>query len=77
MRTTLDIEDDVLQAAKELAAKEGLTAGEMISRLARKGLYPANIGAVSRIRNGVPMLPERDEIITYEHVQRLIDEEGA
>jgi hypothetical protein len=28
MRTTLDIEDDVLQAAKELAQREGRTAGQ-------------------------------------------------
>lgn len=38
MRTTLDIEDDVLQAAKELARQEGGTAGQVISALARRGL---------------------------------------
>lgn len=38
MRTTLDIEDDVLQAAKELAQREGSTAGQIISLLARRGL---------------------------------------
>ena len=38
MRTTLDIEDDVLQAAKELAQREGGTAGRVISTLARRGL---------------------------------------
>ena len=31
MRTTLDIEDDVLQAAKELAKHEGGTTGQMLS----------------------------------------------
>ena len=77
MRTTLDIEDDVLQAAKELAVKEGATAGAVLSRLARKGLRPTNTEGVSKIRNGVPTLPERNEIITFDHVQRMIDEEGA
>jgi len=46
MRTTLDIEDDVLQAAKELAQRDGGTAGQVISRLARRGLAspPAKSG---------------------------------
>lgn len=38
MRTTLDIDEDVLAAAKELARAEGKTMGEVISDLARKGL---------------------------------------
>jgi len=38
MRTTLDIEDDVLFAAKDLARREKKTAGQVISALARKGL---------------------------------------
>ena len=38
MRTTLDIADDVLQAAKERARREGKTAGEVISDLARRAL---------------------------------------
>ncbi len=38
MRTTLDIDDDVLLAAKELARREGETAGRVLSRLARAGL---------------------------------------
>jgi hypothetical protein len=56
MRTTLDIDDDVLQAAKELAASRGSTAGQILSGLARKALTPAR-GA--RVRNGVPLLPHR------------------
>ena len=36
MRTTLDIADDVLQAAKERARREKKTAGEVISELARR-----------------------------------------
>ena len=38
MRTTLDIDDDILQAAKEIAEIRGSTAGKVISELARKGL---------------------------------------
>lgn len=76
MRTTLDIEADILQAAKEIAAKEKTTAGAVISRLARRGLVPQGSDGEVKIRNGVPMLPRRDEVITLEHVQRLMDEEG-
>jgi Arc/MetJ family transcription regulator len=38
MRTTLDIDDDVLAAAKELARHEGATAGQIVSRLLRRSL---------------------------------------
>jgi hypothetical protein len=38
MRTTLDIDDDVLLAAKELAAIRRTTAGQVISDLARQAL---------------------------------------
>ena len=57
MRTTLDLDEDVLQAAKELAAARGLTAGQAISELARRGL--ATGGRAVRTRNGVPLLPRR------------------
>ena len=56
MRTTLDIDDDVLQAAKELAAAHGKTAGQVVSELARQALSPSHS---HRVRNGVPVLPKR------------------
>ena len=36
MRTTLDIEDDVQAAAKEMASRQRLSAGQLISRLLRE-----------------------------------------
>jgi hypothetical protein len=79
MRTTLDIEDDVLQAAKELAARDGSTAGRVISALARRGLLvPEGKGKVSRsIRGGVPLLPSRGEVVTLDHVRALMEQEGV
>lgn len=56
MRTTLDIDDDVLQAAKELAGARRKTAGQVLSELARQALAPIR---VHRERNGVPVLPRR------------------
>ncbi|HEX9046902.1 MAG TPA: CopG family transcriptional regulator [Verrucomicrobiae bacterium] len=78
MRTTLEIDDDVLQAAKELARREGSTAGQVISRLARRGLsvasnFPKKTPAM---RGGVPLLPSRGEAVTLEHIQQLQDAEG-
>ncbi|HXR06814.1 MAG TPA: hypothetical protein VN765_05760 [Candidatus Acidoferrum sp.] len=79
MRTTLDIEDDVLQAAKELARRDGSTAGQIISNLARRGLAvaAAKPSRISRSRGGVPLLPSRGEVVTLEHVQNLMDKEGV
>ena len=58
MRTTLDLDDDILQAAKELAASRGTTAGRILSELARRALAPTR---ASRVRNGVPVLPRRSK----------------
>lgn len=60
MRTTLAIDDDVLQAAREIAASRGLTIGQVLSQLARKGLdTPRAARAAAHARNGVPVLPRR------------------
>lgn len=56
VRTTLDIDDDLLQAAKELAAVKGQTAGRVVSDLLRQALRSPEAG---RTRNGVPLLPRR------------------
>ena len=79
MRTTLDIEDDVLQAAKELSLREGSTAGQIISALARRGLALPAVGRNRRsaTRGGVPVLASRGEVVTLEQVQRLMDKEGV
>lgn len=46
MRTTLQIDDDVLDAARAIAESEDTSLGAVISRLARCGLTPAQgIGA--------------------------------
>ena len=56
VRTTLDIDDDLLQAVKELAAVRGVTAGQALSALVRQALAPAR---PARTRNGIPVLPRR------------------
>lgn len=74
MRTTLSIQDDVLAAVKELADKEGVTAGEMLSRLARQALQSPAVGP-GAVRHGVPVFPAAGTIVTSERVQQLIEDE--
>jgi hypothetical protein len=74
MRTTLTIDDDVLSAAKELAATENKSVGAVISSLARVALRPAS--PKQRTRNGVPLLAVRPGVprVTSKLVRQLQDE---
>jgi hypothetical protein len=57
MRTTLTIDDNVLAAAKGLAARQNKTVGEVVSALSRQALLPESASA--KVRNGVPLLAVR------------------
>lgn len=74
MRTTLDIDDDVLLAVKELARAQGTSAGRVISDLARKSFHPPV--RKLKYRNGVPLITPLpgDPIVTTEMVNRWLDE---
>jgi hypothetical protein len=71
MRTTLDIDDDVLAAAKELAAAQKSTAGKVISDLVRKALSPP-VEEQPEYRNGFKLLPRTGAIITSEMVEQWL-----
>jgi hypothetical protein len=75
MRTTLTIDDDVLEAARGLAERDEKTVGEVISGLARKALRAPEDFEFDT-RNGVPLLPVRKGamLVTTELVNRLRDE---
>lgn len=75
MRTTLNIDDDVLRAAKEIAKLRGNSAGAILSELARESLERERTTPAVEIRNGVPLLPARPGvgIVTSETVQSLDD----
>lgn len=76
MRTTLDIAEDVLAAAKERARRENKTAGEVISELARAALTAAPAGQ-ARAREpqahyGIRPFPKRAGIVvTNEQIDKL------
>ncbi|MGE0444354.1 MAG: CopG family transcriptional regulator [Vicinamibacterales bacterium] len=74
VRTTIDLDPDILLAVKEIAALRATTAGKVLSDLARKALEPAASGGE---RNGVPLLPRRPHGAprpTLALVNRLRDE---
>ena len=73
MRTTLDIEDDVLFAAKDLARREKKTAGQIISALARKGLSGAERSLVRETKAvyGFRPFPREGRVVSNELINRL------
>lgn len=77
MRTTLDIADDVLRAAKELARRERKTAGKVISELARRALTaePAT-GRAPKALHGFRPFPKRGGIVTNELIDALREEDA-
>jgi hypothetical protein len=52
MRTTLDVENDVLDAARALAAARGVSVGAALSELARRGVAARTPLSA---RNGFPV----------------------
>lgn len=77
MRTTLDIDDDVLRAAKELARREKKTAGRVISELARRALAtsPQSVAKAARALHGFRPFPRRGGIVTNELIDRLREDD--
>lgn len=79
MRITLDIEDDVLEAAKEIAARDRISIGHSITKLARTGLGAprGRSGATPRLRGRFALLPKRGEVVTLAHVTKVLNDEGV
>lgn len=83
MRTTLDISDDVLFAAKEIARHDGKTLGQVISELARQAFAqqlgaPGSSPVVSEplAAYGIQPLAKRGSVVSNALIDRLRDEEG-
>jgi hypothetical protein len=73
MRTTVDLEEDILLAAKEIAKQRGNTLGQVISDLARQALTRRT--SIST-KHGLPLFPVQPNagVVTLELVNRLRDE---
>ena len=79
MRTTLNIDDDVLQAVKERARRTNTTAGRVISELARRALSapsPAPQVREPKAVYGFKPLPSRGGIVTNELIDRLREDDA-
>jgi hypothetical protein len=76
MRTTLEIDDDVLALARERAAREGVSIGHVVSALACKALLPLPGAGQVAARNGIALLPVKasSRPVTLELVNQLRDE---
>lgn len=72
MRTTLDIDDDVLLAAKDLARRQRKTAGAVLSELARLGLQGGQRGvAQPPSRYGFAPAPANGVTVTNAQIDAL------
>jgi hypothetical protein len=78
MRTTLDIADDVLRAAKERARRERKTAGEVVSELLRQALTAPPPSAVREPKGVLGFKPfaRRGGIVTNELIDQLREEDA-
>jgi hypothetical protein len=78
MRTTLDIDEDVLLAAKELARREKRTAGAVISELTRRALTAPNPARTRgpKTLHGFRPFPRRGGIVTNARIDKLREDDA-
>ncbi len=80
MRTTINIAEDALLAARHLAQRERMPLGDAVSELVRRGATGGGKRAAERqhapLRGRFALLPARDEVITPQHVRELMEREG-
>jgi hypothetical protein len=74
MRTTVDLDADILQAARSLARSQRKSLGRVLSDLARGGLAPRREGS----RRGFPVFRVSSHAppLTLETVARALDEDS-
>jgi hypothetical protein len=74
MRTTLNLDDDVIETARLLAAQQRRPLGVVVSALIRRAVEPPPKPAAER--NGIPLFPvaRGARPVTPEIVAELLDE---
>lgn len=85
MRTTLDIDEDVLAAAKELARQQRISAGQVVSQLLRRAptgqetpISPSSSVASSILPvAGFRPFPAGNAVVTNDDVNALREIEGV
>ncbi len=84
MRTTLDIDEDILLAAKELSRRQAIPAGKVLSQLARQALAgeTATRGVTEQllpphtVAGFRPFESQGGSVVTNELIDALRDAEG-
>ena len=79
MRTTLEIADDVLQAARERARREGSTMGAVLSDLARLALTSHREDrhhGEQKPARGFQPFPSRGVVVTNDLIDRLREDDA-
>ena len=81
MRTTLNIDDDVLLAVKELARRESRSLSDVVSSLLRQSLTHRNAESAADSKQeaefGFRPFPSRGGVVTNELIDRLREDIGA
>ena len=77
MRTTLTLPEDVFLFARQRAQQDKMSLGDTISKYVRLGMQAdMSLATLPKPKSKYSLLPKRDEVITSEHVYRLMDEAG-
>lgn len=76
MRTTINIDDDVLETVKAVASRDRKPVGEVVSAMLRKAVEPPTT-ARRRMRNGIPLFPvsPKASVVTPELVKELLEDD--
>lgn len=73
MRTTVNIEDETFTAARAYAARRGVSLGQALTELVRRGL---EVECPIEMRDGVPVLTPGPDVppMTDDDVRAALDE---
>ncbi len=81
MRTTINLAEDALIAARNIAQREKMSLGDAVSELIRRGTATAGSGLRQQpgaeMRGRFALLPARDEVLTPQRVRELMEREGV
>lgn len=74
MRTTLDIDDETLRAAKAVAARRKITLGKVFTEAFREANRETRFEEILW-KDGFPILPGNGRPTTVEEIEDLIDQD--
>jgi predicted ArsR family transcriptional regulator len=78
MKTTIELADDLMMAAKRLALRRRITLKELFTRALERevrSMEPRPRVAFVLDEHGIPSLPKRGAVITSELIRSLMEDE--